>query len=489
MKIKKISTTILLAMGMVFTGSIGHAQMAKQDTKGYKVASVVTCGTDTVAYPQSKATGTSAVELIKNHVHGIAQWYELPAAATMKGITLIAGVKDGANTGKTATVSIKIYGAGADSLPQLIPLSATTVQLDNSVRAQRVPLLSPLSLTGNYLVSVEYGAALLENDTIQLQLNSAGDGNGESLGAGIFHTNSGDVWLDFEHLIPSPDRDAMLFPWINYSLTTDFGTPGDSVCVDESLQITNNTTEFAMSRMYNRRIQSPAQYGNAFSWNFGDGTTSTDLEPLKLYTVTGPFSILLTAAITGYNTQCSEPMAAPIVTMPRPYANFSTGSHIASVNDTITIVSMGSGGECSWDFGDGSPIVIGCNDQMHAFDSVGTYNIVQTVTSPYGCTETHTETVFIQSPLAVADPQASLGVSVWPNPISRGNETLHVTWKNSDSPATVQVIDLQGRILAMRKVSGLSSCEIALQELPQGVLILQVFQNGMQYNRRVSVLN
>lgn len=488
MKTKHMLKSLIHGILCSFTWVNLHAQQVQSEPKHGLITATATCGTDTVSYPLIKASGSTTVAMIKGDIEGIAQWYELPDAASISGLSFKAAVKDAAHIGKTAIVTLRVYQAGPDSLPQGVALGFTTLQIDSTMRVWKAPLIVPVSPVDNYIVSLEYGNGITENDTILMALSAAGDGAGESLGAGLYNNLSGDIWLDFEHLIPSPDRDAMLFPWVSYTLTTGFDLPSDSVCVDESLLFSNTTTAFAKSRMYNRRIQAPQTYGDAFSWSFGDGTNSNAIDPVKTYTALGSNSVLLTAAITGYHTQCSEPIAAAIVVEARPIALYNASANAIVQHDSVFFTAMGSGGTCTWDFGDGSPTVNSCADQAHAFDSLGTFAVVLTVTSPYGCTETYTETIVVSDPLGIESvAPAALDLKAWPNPVSGGQSTLQLSWTRSSAPTVLTVCDLQGRVLATYTVSNANGYTIETANLAAGMLILHMQQAGRQSQIKVLV--
>ena len=434
----------------------------------------VTCGTDTIAYPEVKSSGQSYVSLTKGDIEGLGQWYPRPAASTLHGLTFRANVQDDAHIGKTASLNIRIYNAGPDSLPQGLAIALTTVTIDTNLQSWRVPLLAPQALTGDFVASIEYGAGLTDNDTINFQLNAPGDGAGESLGAGIYNNGTSAVWLDFEHLISSPDRDAMIFPWVSYSLTTDFDTPGDSVCLDESLAFINTSTEFASSKIYNKRVQSLQTFGPAFDWSFGDGSTSDAKDPLKQYSATGTYSVLLTTAITGYHTQCSEPMAKSITVEPRPIASFSSSANVVQPGDTILFSNTSSGGSCSWDFGDSTAIVNDCADHNHVFDSLGTYVVTLTITSPYGCEEIQTDTISVSGAVGTNQSIASAEMKVYPNP---ADDFLNVSWGSAAVNTELTIFDLQGKAVLVHNTQNDLGTRLQLSNIPAGMYILQMRQD------------
>jgi len=117
-------------------------------------------------------------------------------------------------------------------------------------------------------------------------------------------------------------------------------------------------------------------------WDFGDGATSTETNPVHTYTVDGEYTVLLTvenvsgtASVTGTITVYPLPMASfdyePMVGyMPLTVYFTNTSDPLLAINPT-------------WDFGDGE---FGAGDYVsHTYVTTGTFPVVLTVESPYGC--------------------------------------------------------------------------------------------------------
>ena len=66
---------------------------------------------------------------------------------------------------------------------------------------------------------------------------------------------------------------------------------------------------------------------------------------------------------------------------------------MAIVNNAITFVDTSIGNiSSSWDFGDGTPHVIG-KSVSHTYDKLGTYKVTDTITSPTGQTITCSQNI------------------------------------------------------------------------------------------------
>ncbi|MGB9724011.1 MAG: S8 family serine peptidase [Chloroflexia bacterium] len=129
----------------------------------------------------------------------------------------------------------------------------------------------------------------------------------------------------------------------------------------------------------------------SYLWSFGDGITSTLENPTHLYTEAGTYTVLLTAT----NDAGSDTYSAPFVVYPLPLASFDYSPVSGTAPLTVYFTSTSQyAGNPVWAFGDGT---YGAGDAVsHTYSLSGTYTVVLTVTSPYGCgmaTATHSVVV------------------------------------------------------------------------------------------------
>jgi PKD repeat protein len=115
-------------------------------------------------------------------------------------------------------------------------------------------------------------------------------------------------------------------------------------------------------------------------WRFGDGTTSTSLNPAKTYTTPGTYSVTM---IVSNSSSCSDTIVKTnyITVNAAPVANFGadkkTGCsvpHIVGFTDSSTnAVSW------SWNFGDNTTSAQ--QNPVHVYNSYGNYNVSLTITN------------------------------------------------------------------------------------------------------------
>lgn len=147
---------------------------------------------------------------------------------------------------------------------------------------------------------------------------------------------------------------------------------GDSttVCQSESVGCPapnaafEQEVELLSAAFFDASSNSPAQW----SWEFGDGNTSTQQNPTHTYSSPGTYEVCLTAgSICGSGQFCTT----LTVTCPEPQANFELETNELSI--ALTDLSPNAPSSWDWDFGDGN----GSSSQnpAHTYESPGTYTI------------------------------------------------------------------------------------------------------------------
>lgn len=129
-----------------------------------------------------------------------------------------------------------------------------------------------------------------------------------------------------------------------------------------------------------------------YAWNFGDGFTSTDQDPVHLFLNPGNFLETLTV----YSQQgCSSSVSKNISIYQVPVTNYS----VANVCDTIyanflNLSTIASGTlTYVWSFGDGNSSFV--TNPNYLYGGIGTYTTKLISSSAQGCTDTLIKSVTI----------------------------------------------------------------------------------------------
>ena len=120
-------------------------------------------------------------------------------------------------------------------------------------------------------------------------------------------------------------------------------------------------------------------------WDFGDGSNSTDKNPVHTFEAIGNYTVNLTAVnCAGNTTESKEDYI--IVTGIAPVANFSAEPVSGDVPLTVQFTDNSTGYPTLWlwDFGDGDDTNATEQDPVHTYIASGTYNVTLKSTNEYG---------------------------------------------------------------------------------------------------------
>ena len=159
---------------------------------------------------------------------------------------------------------------------------------------------------------------------------------------------------------------------------------------------------------------------DAFSWDFGDGNSSTEFMPMHLYTSAGAMDVILTATdengceATAMNVlnyfPVSEEFIPPLMGVDEcspAEVNFDNLEGV--LTDDFSI---------NWDFGDGNTSTE--LTPTHIYEIPGNFGVTLSVLSPSGC---ETETVF--GNLVQVNPSPFADFSFFPDEITVANPTAN----------------------------------------------------------------
>lgn len=159
-----------------------------------------------------------------------------------------------------------------------------------------------------------------------------------------------------------------------------FTTSADNICEGSSITFTNTSTPTPVS----------------VHWDFGDGTFSTQLSPVKTWLTQGNYTVKMVANFGG----CLDSATKLITVMPKPTAGFTAGPRVScKAPFTVNFASTSPGAvSYNWTFGDGGT---GTGPTAsHTYTTEGVFDVQLTVMSLSGCSDSITipAYVIIQSP-------------------------------------------------------------------------------------------
>ena len=161
----------------------------------------------------------------------------------------------------------------------------------------------------------------------------------------------------------------------------------------------NDSTQFTSSIF----VDAPAL--TTWLWEFGDGGTSSEIDPYHIYSLAGSYIVTLTVTDT---SGCTNSVTHPIQVTPAPTAFFSyenpaCSNYPVQFNDNSNSLN-GQIISWHWNFGDGSDTIVVAPanpDITHTFANSGTFNITLDVSTTTGCEASYAQAISITAgPLA-----------------------------------------------------------------------------------------
>jgi large repetitive protein len=122
----------------------------------------------------------------------------------------------------------------------------------------------------------------------------------------------------------------------------------------------------------------------SYSWNFGDGTTSTEQNPAYTYTNAGRYTVKLTVTNAGGSNTMTKGNYITVKAPPAPVATFigapTSGKGPLAVQ--FTDASTGVVTSYKWDFGDGTSSTQ--QSPSHTYIAARSYTVKLTVSNTVG---------------------------------------------------------------------------------------------------------
>jgi gliding motility-associated-like protein len=205
-----------------------------------------------------------------------------------------------------------------------------------------------------------------------------GDGNGSVLTSPVHTYNTtGSFTVSLIAVSPLGCRDTVIKSNLISigNIASQFTSP-DTVCAGTNFNIINTTTPTPVS----------------VQWDFGDGTTSTQISPVKSYLTAGTYTIKL----VNFFGACSDSISKSIVVKTSPTAAFSANQTTGCMTPFAVNFSNLSttSTSWSWDFGDGA--TASAQNPSHVYTAPGAYTVTLIAFNSNGCSDTIVMPQFIQ---------------------------------------------------------------------------------------------
>ena len=164
---------------------------------------------------------------------------------------------------------------------------------------------------------------------------------------------------------------------------------------------------------------SQTETGASYSWNFGDGTTSTLPNPTHVYAVPGNYTVTLDMNTSGYCVQqLTSSQTSFVEVYPEPEAGFTIEPTLVDILEPLVRFEDLSSNAVQhfYNFGDGGSTTE--SDGTYLFQQAGAFTVTQTVVNEFGCTDVATGEVGVNGTLFYA-----------PSSFTPNNDGVNDSWK------------------------------------------------------------
>jgi PKD repeat protein len=209
----------------------------------------------------------------------------------------------------------------------------------------------------------------------------------------------------------------------DYTVTLTASNAGGSSSAQQTIHVTAPVpvpiADFTWAANYLAVTFTDASTNNptAWAWDFGDGYTSVQQDPIHTYAKAGTYNVTLTAT-NGAGPSTPVAKSVTVTAPPAPTASFTPDKSSGLVPLTVSFTDTSSGSPTSWqwDFGDNT----GSTQQSpkHTYNAEGTFTVTLTASNAGGST-TAKKTITVTAP----PPTASFTVDK-----SSGDAPLTITF-------------------------------------------------------------
>ena len=128
-----------------------------------------------------------------------------------------------------------------------------------------------------------------------------------------------------------------------------------------------------------------SQHAESYLWDFGDGTSSSDFEPRKVYARSGEYTVTLKA---GNNNSVTTLSANLIIRRNSdgkgPLVQFTSARTDATKLEVTFTASSSEANLLRWDFGDGSNAETDLKQTIHTYNVPGEFTVFLTASNKDG---------------------------------------------------------------------------------------------------------
>jgi PKD repeat protein len=235
-------------------------------------------------------------------------------------------------------------------------------------------------------------------------------------------------------------------------------------------------------QFYDQSTNSPTSW----SWNFGDGNTSSQQNPSYTYINSGNYTVSLTAS-NSYGSDNETKSNYIHVDGPSPVADFYGAPTSGTAPLTVQFYdqSINSPTSWSWHFGDGN--IASQQNPSYTYINSGNYTVSLTATNSYG-SDTEAKYNYIVAPSGIEDIDFISFISIHPNP-NTGEFVIEIEF-TKPTDLDIELLNVIGQVIYeenLNKYAGAYKKSIDVGNNETGIYILQLITEKGTINKKIII--
>ena len=267
----------------------------------------------------------------------------------------------------------------------------------------------------------------------------------------------------------SSDKPSLEVTYIELPVADFYGTP------------TSGTAPLTV-QFFDQSINSPTSW----SWNFGDGNTSSQQNPSHTYINPGNYTVSLTSS-NSYGSDNETKSNYIHVDGPSPVADFYGAPTSGTAPLTVQFYdqSINSPTSWSWHFGDGN--IASQQNPSYTYINSGNYTVSLTATNSYG-SDTEAKYNYIVAPSGIEDIDFISFISIHPNP-NTGEFVIEIEF-TKPTDLDIELLNVIGQVIYeenLNKYAGAYKKSIDVGNNETGIYILQLITEKGTINKKIII--
>jgi PKD repeat protein len=178
-------------------------------------------------------------------------------------------------------------------------------------------------------------------------------------------------------------------------------------------------------------FQNTSTNASTYAWKFGDGSTSTDKDPVHTYATNGTFAVELVATGDGGDNTVTKDITVIAKAAVAAYTSVANALEVTFTNTSTDATTY------LWNFGDGSA-TSALESPTHTYAVTGTYDVSLTVSGDNPAENTDTESLSVAG-IVNADFNFSSAPGFTINFTNTSTDALSYLWDFGDGNTSIEV--------------------------------------------------